>query len=306
MSRAFPKIWALGNKVIPDILQGEVEITEKMDGSQFGFGKTPDGHFWVRSKGQWIDNDNPPELFLNAVEHISRYKDVINPDTMYYGEAITRNKHNTLRYDRVPNGYIVLFAAGDWSFTEVVTKHDDLKRIAEQFGIDCVPLIHKGTISAGEVRDLLGVESYLGGPSIEGVVIKRYCPHEYMGRYYPLQAGKFVSEEFKEKHKKNTDFMSGKSRWEMYLEDFRTEARWRKAVEHLRDSGELEGSPRDIGALLRELHRDLDDEYIEEIKEKLWSFHKKEVYKTITRGFPQWYKEQLLMSLDYSDSSQSS
>jgi hypothetical protein len=306
MSRAFPKIWALGHKMIPDILLGEVEVTEKMDGSQFGFGKTPEGEFKVRSKGQWIDLDNPPELFLKSVEHISKFADVINPDTMYYGESITRNKHNTLRYDRVPNGYIVLFAAGDFSFTEAVSNHDDLKRIAEQFGIDCVPIIHQGETSARKIEQLLGRESFLGGPNIEGVVVKRYCPYEYMGQYYPLQAGKFVSEEFKEKHSKNTEFMSGKSRWQMYLEDFRTEARWRKAVEHLRDAGELEGSPRDIGPLLRELHHDLDEEYIAEIKEKLWQFHKKEVYQTVTRGFPQWYKEQLLMSLDSSDSSPSS
>ena len=38
-------------------------------------------------------------------------------------------------------------------------------------------------------------------------------------------------------------------------------------------------------------------EWKEEIKEKLWQFHKKDAYKSITNGFPQWYKERLLQSL---------
>ena len=36
-------------------------------------------------------------------------------------------------------------------------------------------------------------------------------------------------------------------------EGLRTEARWRKAVQHLREEGRLERSPKDIGALLVEL-----------------------------------------------------
>lgn len=39
MIRAFPKIFAIGQRYISDIFKDEVEISEKIDGSQFCFGK---------------------------------------------------------------------------------------------------------------------------------------------------------------------------------------------------------------------------------------------------------------------------
>jgi hypothetical protein len=46
----FPKIFALGTMYIRDIFEGAVEITEKIDGSQFVFGMI-DGKLQLRSKG---------------------------------------------------------------------------------------------------------------------------------------------------------------------------------------------------------------------------------------------------------------
>lgn len=45
---AFPKILHLGDKAIRDIFDEEVEITEKVDGSQFGFGIV-EGELIIRS-----------------------------------------------------------------------------------------------------------------------------------------------------------------------------------------------------------------------------------------------------------------
>lgn len=295
--KSFPKIWALGSKQVPDILKGRVEITEKMDGSQFGFGKNEWGELKIRSKGQWIDIENPPALFRNSVDWVVSIQDTLNPDSFYYGEAITSNRHNTLRYDRTPKGYVCLFAAGDYQFIKVVNEYSALTDIAATMGCEVVPLVFEGEILAQDIPNLIDKESGLGGPDMEGVVVKRYEPYEYMGRFIPVQCGKFVSEKFKEKHSKNKDFMSGKSRMQMYFEEFATEARWRKAVEHLRDNNELTNSPKDIGILLKELHQDLDEEYKQEIMEHLWKFYKKDVYRAITNGFPQWYKERLLQNL---------
>ena len=44
----------MGDKQISDLFDGEVEITEKLDGSQFGFGRV-DGELVIRSKGREID-----------------------------------------------------------------------------------------------------------------------------------------------------------------------------------------------------------------------------------------------------------
>jgi hypothetical protein len=51
MIKAFPKIFAIGQDYIKDIFDGEVEVTEKIDGSQFVFGKLA-GELYFRSKGK--------------------------------------------------------------------------------------------------------------------------------------------------------------------------------------------------------------------------------------------------------------
>ena len=293
--KAFPKIWTAGTRHVADIFDGPVEVTEKVDGSQFGFGKTPDGEFVVRSRGQVIDPENAQKQFKPAIEHVQKYQDLINPDTMYYGEVVTSKKHNTLAYESLPRGYIALFAAGNFDFSEVVNNHEDLQRIAEQFGIDCTPLLFAGNTNREAVNQMLGQKSFLGGANIEGVVVKRYGTYSLRDETIPLRSAKIVSAEFQEKHTGRRSVREkGEDRWQAYLEDFRTEARWRKAVEHLRDSGELDGCASDIGPLLREVHHDIDEEYKDEIMEKLWQLHKKDVYQTATRGFAVWYKDYLL------------
>ena len=41
--QSFPKIFHIGESMIQNLFKGEVEITEKLDGSQFDFGITKDG-----------------------------------------------------------------------------------------------------------------------------------------------------------------------------------------------------------------------------------------------------------------------
>ena len=46
----FPKIFTIGTRYVQNIFDDEVEITEKIDGSQFCFGKI-NSTVYVRSKG---------------------------------------------------------------------------------------------------------------------------------------------------------------------------------------------------------------------------------------------------------------
>jgi len=48
---SFPKIYSYGYKEVSGILTGEIEVTEKIDGSQFNFGLV-DGEIYFRSKGK--------------------------------------------------------------------------------------------------------------------------------------------------------------------------------------------------------------------------------------------------------------
>jgi len=79
-----------------------------------------------------------------------------------------------------------------------------------------------------------------------------------------------------------------------FIKSFRTEARWRKAVQHLQEKGELEGGPRDIGKLMKEINTDIEQEEIEEIKNFFCKHFLKQIKRTAGAGFPEWYKDQLL------------
>ncbi|MCP5006222.1 MAG: hypothetical protein GY941_20125 [Planctomycetes bacterium] len=299
--KTYPKIWALGGSNIRDILEGEVEITEKLDGSQIGFGKDIEGNLVIRSKGAVIDQDDPQKLFAPAVKHILSVQHLIPNDTAFYGETLSKPKHNTLAYGSVPAGYIALFGKGSFSFDGHLSDYSSVEAWSLELAMGIVPLIYWGETDVNFIRDLVDgqPESALGGCPMEGIVVKNYNkPYELYGQHVSLMVGKYVSEQFKEKHKANDNFGSGKSKMELYFESFRTDARWDKAIQHLRDDGQLLEDPKDIGALMKELHRDFDEECAQEVKDKLYGIYRKDVLSKITRGFPEYYKQRLLENLE--------
>jgi hypothetical protein len=138
--------------------------------------------------------------------------------------------------------------------------------------------------------------SYLGGQKIEGVVVKAYKPWMFLGQIpLSVMSGKYVTEAFKEVHNKDwTRLNTGKGKFDVLKENYRTEARWNKAIQHLRENGELTGTPKDIGALLKEIYVDIETEEKENIKEQLYSIYKSDIMKYATHGLAQWYKERLV------------
>jgi hypothetical protein len=293
--RAFPKIFALGTDYIKDIFKHDVEVTEKVDGSQFGFGII-NGQLFMRSKGAVLYAENPEKMFKEAIDYVSSVAHLLVPGVMHYAEYLKKPKHNTLAYHRIPKNHLALFGVMDMS--EVfVSDYNNLTSMAERLDIDVVPLVFRGSIkSADFVLGLMERESYLGGVNIEGVVVKNYVNKFLLGgQPMPLMAGKFVSEAFKEVHrdgwkKDNT----GKGKWETFQDGYRTAARWEKAVQHLRESGTLTGTPQDIGPLLKEVQRDIAEEEMEIIKNFLWKEFGQQVLRSAVRGLPEWYKERLL------------
>lgn len=183
MAKSFPKIFAIGTKYILDIFNDEVEITEKVDGSQFVFGKVG-GEVILRSKGADLFMDNPEKMFKRAIDYIATIKDKLPEDIIFYSEYLKSPHHNILTYERTPKNNLILF----------------------------------------------GVST----PSDE-----------------------FIGD-------------------------------WRKYVDL------LEGSPRDIGKLMKELSIDVESEEKEAIKDWLWSENRREVLGVAGKGFPEWYKKQLL------------
>jgi len=68
---------------------------------------------------------------------------------------------------------------------------------------------------------------------------------------------------------------------------------WGKAIQHLRDEGELVNEPKDIGPLMKEIKDDLFREQEEYIKQVLFNHYKKDIFNQIKRGFPEYYKKLL-------------
>lgn len=288
MIQAYPKIFTIGTDYISNIFDNNVEISEKVDGSQFNFGKI-NNELFMRSKGAQLFAENPEPMFRHGIDHVLSIQHRIPNNTIFFCEYLKKPKHNTLAYDKIPKNHLVLFAVcgTDQKF------HSQLQTFSEPLEIDSIPILYNGLVdNVDKLMSFLETESYLGGTDVEGIVVKNYSMPFLLGRQLiPVMAGKFVSEKFKEVHrntwgKKHT----GKGRWETFKESFCTEARWQKSVQHLCDSGLLESSPRDIGSLIREVQRDIIEEEKENIKNFLWKEFGKEVIRSATKGFPEWYK----------------
>lgn len=294
MIKEFPKIFTIGQDYIKDIFENNVEVTEKIDGSQFNFGKI-NGVFYMRSKGKQIFEEAPEKMFKEGIEYGLSIKDRIPDNTIFYTEYLQKEKHNVLKYNRIPLNHLILFGISGGTGEIFIKDYSQLKHYAEFLNIDVVPLLFEGKVSSIDfLLELLETESMLGGTKIEGVVVKNYSnPFIIGGRVIPVMMGKFVSERFKEVHKDWSKNHAGKGKWQQFVESYRTEARWLKSIQHLKDSNKLENSPRDIGILIKTIKEDIVEEEKENIKNFLWKEFGDQLLRSSVSGFPEWYKKYL-------------
>ena len=285
---SFPKIFALGTKYVKEIFDEEVEITEKIDGSQFVFGKI-EGELKMRSKSAKLFLEKHDKMFSEAVEYVSTLD--LPEGMVFYCEYLKKPKHNSLAYDKIPKNHLCLFAACDEELN--FASYEELEKLADLMKIDVVPCIFEGFTKATKIEALLDRDSYLGGQKIEGVVVKNRKSWLFGGVPMPIMSGKYVSEAFKEVH--NKTWKTGKDKWEIFKESYQTEARWEKAVQHLKEKGELVDEPKDIGKLCKEVHDDIVEEEEEIIRDFLWNLRKGELLRRSVSGLPEWYKKKLLL-----------
>jgi len=294
MIKSFPKIFQLGSKYTVGIFDKEVEVTEKIDGSQFNFGKV-NGELFIRSKGQIIVEGNAPGMFQIGVDYVNSVVEKIPDNTIFYCEYLSKPKHNVLAYDKVPKNNIIVFGVSDEK-DNFISKYDELKKYATMIDLEPVPLLYYGKVKDIEkLQEFLETLSVLGGQKIEGFVVKNYTDYMIGNQVVPLWSGKFVSEKFKEVH--NRDWKrehTGKGKFEMFKQKFKSEARWNKAIQHLKEEGKIDGFPHDIGLLIKEIKRDVEEEEKEHIKEFLWKNFGEDILRYSVVGFPEWYKEETL------------
>lgn len=290
---SYPKIYALGHAALRELTSGMVSVEEKIDGSQFSFGVF-NGELMFRSRNNAINPDAPDKMFAAGVGYVKSIAAKLAPEYIYRGEYLQKPKHNTLAYDRTPQNHIILFDIN--TLGEFYLNRAEKEQLAADIGLEVVPLLYTGELTSFETfKEMLQRVSVLGGQKIEGVVVKNYGRFGTDGK---ALMGKYVSEAFKELH--NSDWKDrnpgGKDIIASIVENVKTPARWDKAIQHLKERGELQGAPQDIGPLLKELVADTWEECGGEIREVLFNWAKKGIGRELVKGFPEYYKNLLAES----------
>lgn len=299
---SYPKVQTLGHRSLQNFLDHEMVVQEKIDGSQFSFGWFPekddaDGMgLMIRSKGAIIHADAPPKMFARAVDTVKdlRAQNLLVPGWTYRGEVVDKPQHNALTYDRIPVGRIILFDINDGM--ESYISYEDLPTISASMGLESVPALFTGRItSVAEVRRFLDTISCLGGQKIEGVVLKPKDRNVF-GIDGKLLMGKFVSEEFKEVHKRTwgESNPSNKDIVQKLIDALATPARFNKALIHLREEDKITNSPKDIGLLIKYAQKDITEEEMTFVQDTLVKHFLPTIVRSATKGLPQWYKDLLL------------
>ncbi len=289
---SYPSIYALGHKAISDLLTVPVIVEEKIDGSQFSFGVF-DGKICIRSKGVQMEIDAPEKMFSLAAKWVGENVSLLRDGWTYRGEYLSKPKHNSLAYSRCPKNNIIIFDVN--IDHESYLSYEEKSIEAARIGLECVPLLRIGKVESMEdLKTLLDTDSTLGGTKVEGVVIKPVA-YNLFGRDKKCLMGKFVSEQFKEIHSKEwkNSNPTGKDILGQIGDSLRTDARWEKSVQHLREQGKLTESPQDIGNLIKKVRDDLMKECQEVIAEQLMKWAMPHVLRVAMRGIPEWYKERL-------------
>jgi hypothetical protein len=299
--QAFPKIFHIGERYIDRLFDNEVEITEKIDGSQFSFGIDSDGLLMMRSKGNVINEGGTPKMFVEAVEQAKRIYEIIKnyanagnwTDIQFYCEYLQKPHHNCLNYERVPKNYLYLFGFRDKNnFLDT----DSLIGYAALFNIEPPNILYKGRSNPEEIKQFLERDSILGKEKVEGIVVKNYVqPAMVGGIVIPLSMGKYVREEFKERNAHDWKEDSGKSKLDVFIQSFKNEARWHKAYQYLKEADELTYSPKDIGMLIPVVLDDIVAEEEGNIKDFLYKLYLDDIKRVSISGLPEWWKEGLAM-----------
>jgi len=288
MIHSYPKVYQLGHKAISGILDGPVDVTEKVDGSQFSFGVF-NGKLECRSHNKQIVLDAPEKMFARAIFTCYELEKLLCPGWTYRGEYLNTPHHNALCYDRVPPKNIILFDIMTEN-VECYLSYNAMYEEANRLGLSVVPLLYSGVVaSRSELSKLLDTVSILGGQKIEGVVIKNYSMLSLDDK---IAMAKVVREDFKEVNA--TNWKANNPGKQDIVEEiaarYATPARWKKAIQHLREDGLIQDAPQDIGKLINEVKRDVLEEESEAIANMLFKEFWPQIARKLIAGLPEWYK----------------
>lgn len=198
----YQHIERLGADEVDGILDGDVYVYTKLDGTNTGVYLDDTGNIRVNSSKRLlsIDNDNAGACaYILANEKFKKYLDK-HPNHYLYGEFLVKNRIRTYKDDAWNKLYI---------FDVVEYKEDTIRYLSygeyvpllEEFDIEYIPYINKFVSpSLDDVGNLVDKGMFLqkseGFP--EGIVIKNYG---FVNKYGRTVWAKIVREEFKHRAK---------------------------------------------------------------------------------------------------------
>ena len=284
--------------MIKDLLLDPVIVEEKLDGSQFSFGVFgPENELKCRSKGAQLNLFAPEKMFIPGIETAKKLAPLLVNGWTYRCEYFQKPKHNVLAYGRIPNEHLILIDINIGH--EQYLSYEDKAKEGQRIGLETTPLLFEGIVTDPfMMRDFLDRVSVLGGPKIEGVVVKNYKRFTMDGK---VQMGKFVSEDFKEVHtgEWREQHPGNKDIVQVLIAKYRSPARWQKAVQHLKEAGKIKNEMSDVQHLFPEVAEDTRKECEQEIKDLLFDWAWKNISRSLTGGLPEWYRGQLLKNQVY-------
>lgn len=299
--RTYPKVHHIADPMLDGLLDGPIQVEEKIDGSQFRMHIDFDGHFTFGSRRVDSLDIEHAGMFIKAIEAVNTQMGLIRgkPHALemdIFAEYLSGPRQNALHYERIPKNSLIIFdvlAGKKW------LNHEEKKAYAEDNGFECVPLLWQGDgklLTPEKIKELLETTSILGKVTIEGIVVKNYSKFFDAGKYSWMEGqwmvGKYVRPEFKELnekvHKADHSSIDGiKAR-------YNTEARWDKAIQKLRDEDKLQGNMKDMMLLIPEVCADVAEECTDDIKEQLWKVYGRTIIKSSVRGLAEHYNKKLL------------
>lgn len=296
--KSYPRIHQPHHREALKAVGHPVVIQEKYDGSQISFGII-DGKLEIKSHHKRIDLDQPG-MFAKAVDTIKALhkNHYLVRDYVYRGEYLSKPKHNTLTYGRVPDGYIVLY---DIEFGNGSNKFSGSRYVAaeaQRLGLEPA-VTHaiddcwvEGVFDQNSIRqNFWDRESSLGGKA-EGFVVKCYSVLDCQDKVLMV---KYVNPEFSEKHQGDWKkrHPNKKDILAYIVGEFNKEAIYKKAVQNLNEQGLLKKEVCDIGPLVKEIYTDFANEQSEVCKQLLWDHFGETITKMLVGNFAKWYKDEL-------------